>query len=88
MPEVMTDQEPEKSAEDRSEAKRMKRMRLRQLRTNAQVRAAAAQDLTVRAIAKNARYSLWAIIVAALCTLITTAVVAFNIWNALSNAPS
>jgi hypothetical protein len=88
MPQTPDDQDGEKSAGDRTEASRMKRIRLRQLRTNARARAAEAQDFTVRAVERNARYSLWAIIIAAICTMITAAAVGFNIWTVVSNAPS
>ena len=81
-------QEAAKSTEHKAESGRMRRVRLRQLRTDAKKRAADAQDVTVRAIERNARYSLWLVIVAAISTMITAAVVGFSIWTGLTHAPS
>ena len=81
-------QEAAKSTEDKAESGRMRRIRLRQLRTDAKERAAQAQDVTVQVIERDARYSLWLVIVAALSTMITAAAVGFSIWTGLTHAPS
>lgn len=88
MPQAPGAQEPEKSADDQIDSVRMKRIRLRQLRTDARARATEAQDVMVRAIERNALYSLWLVIAAALCALITAAAVGFVIWSNLSQTPS
>jgi hypothetical protein len=69
-----------------SESGRMRRIRLRQLRTDAKERAAEAQDVTVRAIERSARISLWLVVIAAVLTLITAACVGFSIWTTVSGA--
>ena len=76
-------QEAARSAENQSESARMRRIRLRQLRTDAKERAAEAQDVTVRSIESNARYSLWLVVISAISMLITAAAVGFSIWTTL-----
>jgi hypothetical protein len=67
-----------------NESGRMRRIRLRQLRNDAKERAAAAQDVTVRAIERNARLSLWLVILSAVLMMITAACVGFSVWTTLS----
>jgi hypothetical protein len=67
-----------------NESGRMRRIRLRQLRTDAKERAAAAQDVTVRAIERNARLSLWLVILSAVLMMITAGCVGFSIWTTVS----
>jgi hypothetical protein len=67
-----------------NESGRMRRIRLRQLRTDAKERAAAAQDVTVRAVERNARISLWLVILSAVLLMITTVCVGFSIWTTVS----
>jgi hypothetical protein len=81
-------QEAASATEGQNEGRRMRRIRLRQLRTEAQSRAAEAQDATVRIIERNARYSLWFLITATVFTVVTVAAVGFNIWIAVSHTPS
>jgi mannose/fructose/N-acetylgalactosamine-specific phosphotransferase system component IIC len=71
-----------------NESGRMRRIRLRQLRTDAKERAAAAQDVTVRAIERNARISLWLVILSAALMVIAAACVGFSVWTTLSEMPS
>lgn len=79
-------QEPARAAG--KESGRMRRIRLRQLRTDAKERAAAAQDVTVRAIERNARLSLWLVVLGAVLMMITVACVGFSIWTTLSETLS
>jgi hypothetical protein len=58
-------------------------LRRRQLRIHAEIRAAEAQKLAARATVKNARYMLWAVIIAAISTIITTAGSVFNVLSSL-----
>ena len=85
---VQTPNEQEAVRPAGNESGRMRRIRLRQLRTDAKERAAEAQDVTVRAIERNARYSLWLVIVAAVSTMITAACVGLSIWTTLAEGPS
>jgi hypothetical protein len=71
-----------------NESGRMRRIRLRQLRTDAKERAAAAQDVTVRAVERNARLSLWLVVLGAVLMMITVACVGFSIWTTLSETLS
>jgi len=88
MPQALNAEEATKPTEDQIESGRMRRIRLRQLRTDARARAAEAQDITVRIIERNARYSLWLIIIAGIATMITAAAVSFGIWANVSHAAS
>lgn len=54
-------------------------VRRRQLRINAEIQAAEAQKVAARAAVKNARYMLWAVIIAAISTLISTAGSVFSL---------
>jgi hypothetical protein len=71
-----------------NESGRMRRIRLRQLRTDAKERAAAAQDVTVRTVERNARISLWLVVLSAALMVITAACVGFSVWTTLSEMPS
>jgi hypothetical protein len=88
MPDAPDEAAAASSPTDQTESGRMRRIRLRQIRADAKMRAAEAQNVTVRAIASNARYSLWLVIIAAIATMITAAAVGFSIWTALSHTPS
>ncbi len=54
-------------------------VRRRQLRIHAEIQAAEAQKLAARATVKNARYMLWAVIIAAISTVISTAGSVFSV---------
>jgi len=62
-------------------------VRRRQLRIHAEIQAAEAQKLAARAAVKNARYMLWAVIIAAISTIITTAGSVFGVIFNLYHAP-
>jgi hypothetical protein len=85
---ALTEPGADRTTEDPHASGRMKRMRLRQLRSDARARAAEAQDATVRAVQRNARYALWLIAIAAISCLIGAAAVAFEIWTTVTNSPS
>jgi hypothetical protein len=53
--------------------------RRRQLRINAEIQSAEAQKVAARAAVKNARYLLWAVILATFSTVVTTAGTVFVI---------
>jgi hypothetical protein len=56
-------------------------VRRRQLRIHAEIQAAEAQKLAARAAIKNTRYMLWAVIIATVSTLITTAGSVFSVLS-------
>jgi hypothetical protein len=85
---ALTEPEADYTTEDAIASKRMKHIRLRQLRFDAQARAAEAQETAVRALERNARYSRWLIAVAAMSCLIAAAAAGFEIWAAVTNSPS
>jgi hypothetical protein len=85
---VLTEPTADRTTEDANASGRMKRMRLRQLRSNARARAAEAQDTTVQIVQRNARYSLWLVAVAAVSCVIAACAVSFEIWTTLANSPS
>jgi hypothetical protein len=51
----------------------------RRLRINAEILAAEAQKVTARAAVRNARYMLWAVIIAAISTLVSAAGSVFGV---------
>jgi hypothetical protein len=53
--------------------------RRRQLRINAEILAAEAQKVAARAAVRNARYMLWAVIVAAISTVVSAAGAVFGV---------
>ena len=85
---ALTEPTADRTTEDPNASGRMKRMRLRQLRSNARARAAEAQDATVHLVQRNARYSLWLVAVAASSCIIAACAVSFEIWTAVANSPS
>jgi hypothetical protein len=62
-------------------------VRRRQLRIHAEIQAAEAQKLAARAATKNARYMLWAVVIAAISTIITTAGSLFSVLSRLYLTP-
>ena len=70
---------PDESEDAENEVEPIRR---RQLRIHAEIRAAEAQKLAARAIVKNARYMLWAVVIAAISTIVATA---GSVFNVLSN---
>ena len=62
-------------------------VRRRQLRIHAEIQAAEAQKLAARAATKNARYMLWAVVIAAISTIMTTAGSLFSVLSRLYLTP-
>ena len=72
--------EPEENENEIGPARR------RQLRINAEIQAAEAQKVAARAAVKNARYMLWAVIIATISTIISTAGSIFGVVANLYHA--
>jgi hypothetical protein len=72
--------EPQESENEASPVRR------RQLRIHAEIQAAEAQKFAARAAVKNARYMLWAVILAAISTIIAMAGSVFNVLSTLHHA--
>jgi predicted anti-sigma-YlaC factor YlaD len=63
------------------------RARVKQPRVNVEIQAAEAQRIAARATLRNARYMLWAVIIAAISTLISTAGAVYGLLANLLHAP-
>lgn len=87
MPQSLNDLEDEDLAQGRFGPAQRRRMRQMQRRMNLRIRAAEAQEITARAMEKNARYLFWSVIIASASTIITAAAAVFGVFATLPRAP-
>jgi predicted lysophospholipase L1 biosynthesis ABC-type transport system permease subunit len=78
--ESVTARLPTEAAADQSESRRLKRLRLRQMRRDSRSRATQTQKAAAETIERFGRYMLWTVIAAAILATVAAAAVGYTIF--------
>lgn len=85
MPPPQNDDDDDDLSQGRPGQGQKRRARQAQRRMNVRTRSAEAQEITARAMEKNARYGLWSIIIACASTVIVAAAAIFGLFARASH---
>ncbi len=80
MPPPQNDEDTDDLSQGRPGPGQKRRARQAQRRMNVRTRSAEAQEITARAMEKNARYMLWSVAIACASTVVVAAAIIFGVF--------